>query len=533
MKLHLNSIKLKSPSINLGTIYVTSKCDDPFSLVVVLEKKNDGNDDDYDKYLNYVALEVGIHTAEFKIKIGGEKHTLLKETGDVGLDKGVTQTYWFSYDRDGKVIKYGKGHAMEETTLLMYDFKKSYDSKTTIFFDIHPSTKSSILLYSSATKIIENTVDKTTVGSIDFEPWIYVTGEPLIFTPSPSLKEFELTVQDLINPEHTHPNRLPSECKKIYDDIKNIQVLDPMLIAPIRNSIQTEGFILNKILKQKAYLRITLGENVGNSPGCPNVLEIWPAGAESPIHNHGRCSAVIKVLHGSIQCRIFNKITNPPAKNPTPIKDFTASKGDYTWMNEQWFQTHQLRNISDDYCATLQCYQYAPEDGTHYPMFNYKAGVEYSGFQPGSDLPFEKMKEMVLQEWANGLLAQENHSLQEEIADKLRKLKTMEDENKHLKNENIRLKVAEDENKHLKNENIRLKTAEDENMHLKNENIRLKIAEDENKHLKNENIRLQNAENENKHLKNENIILKIAELHVKAIRTVALWVGEGALRLRN
>ena len=42
----------------------------------------------------------------------------------------------------------------------------------------------------------ENTVDKTTEGSIDFEPSNYVTRAPLNFTPSPSLKKFSHTVQD-------------------------------------------------------------------------------------------------------------------------------------------------------------------------------------------------------------------------------------------------------------------------------------------------------------------------------------------------
>ena len=423
---------------HLGTICSTSKFYGPFSLVIIFERENDANDDDYDKYENYVVLEVGINAAEIKIKVGGEKHSLIKVTGDQGLDVGVTQTYWFSYDRDGKVFKYGKGHIMEETTLMFYDFNVSYDSKLRIFFDINPGAESTILLYSSRndSEMKEDNFDKTNIGSINFEPLIHVTSDPLNFSPSPFLKEFEPSVECLINPEHTHSNspHLPPECKQIYENIKNILVLDTLLVDQIRNSIQTEGYILNKFLKKKAYLRITFGDNQGNSPGCPNVLEIWPAGAESPIHNHGRCSAVIKVLHGNIQCRIFNKITNPPAKNPAPIKEFTASKGDYTWMNDRWFQTHQLRNISDDYCATLQCYQYAPEDGTHYPKFDFKSQEVLDGFHPGSDLSYQKMKENVMQEWTTSLLAPENLRLQEEITENCLKIQRLEPDITSLKN---------------------------------------------------------------------------------------------------
>ena len=45
-----------------------------------------------------------------------------------------------------------------------------------------------------------------------------------------------------------------------------------------RYSIATEGALLNNTLKKKAYLRITMGKGMGESPGIPYVLEIWPKG---------------------------------------------------------------------------------------------------------------------------------------------------------------------------------------------------------------------------------------------------------------
>ena len=42
----------------------------------------------------------------------------------LGLDANTITTYWLSYDRDNMVIKYGKGYAMEETTLLICDFSE-------------------------------------------------------------------------------------------------------------------------------------------------------------------------------------------------------------------------------------------------------------------------------------------------------------------------------------------------------------------------------------------------------------------------
>ena len=42
------------------------------------------------------------------------------ESDEAGYDKGLKVSYWFSYDRDRFVLKYGKGYIMEETTIMSY-----------------------------------------------------------------------------------------------------------------------------------------------------------------------------------------------------------------------------------------------------------------------------------------------------------------------------------------------------------------------------------------------------------------------------
>ena len=49
----------------------------------------------------------------------------------LGLDANTITTYWLSYDRDNMVIKYGKGYAMEETTLLICDFSEGVTTAET------------------------------------------------------------------------------------------------------------------------------------------------------------------------------------------------------------------------------------------------------------------------------------------------------------------------------------------------------------------------------------------------------------------
>lgn len=51
---------------------------------------------------------------------------------------------------------------------------------------------------------------------------------------------------------------------------------------------------------RQCYIRVSVGLPSGCSPGIPYVLEIWPPGHFSPIHNHGNAFGVVRMLHGSI-----------------------------------------------------------------------------------------------------------------------------------------------------------------------------------------------------------------------------------------
>ena len=51
---------------------------------------------------------------------------------------------------------------------------------------------------------------------------------------------------------------------------------------------------------RQCYIRVSVGLPCGTSPGIPYVMEIWPPGHFSPIHNHGNAFGVVRLLHGSI-----------------------------------------------------------------------------------------------------------------------------------------------------------------------------------------------------------------------------------------
>jgi hypothetical protein len=148
----------------------------------------------------------------------------------------------------------------------------------------------------------------------------------------------------------------------------------------------------------ETYLRITLGQNNGESPGIPYVMEIWPPQHYSPIHNHAGAEAVIRVLHGTIQVALF-----PFLGSDQPFQTTTFEKDDCTWISPTLNQTHQLYNPNHDTtCVTIQCYMYGNKDVSHYDYFDY---IDYTGkkqqYEPDSDMDFLKFKETMMEEWKN------------------------------------------------------------------------------------------------------------------------------------
>jgi hypothetical protein len=205
--------------------------------------------------------------------------------------------------------------------------------------------------------------------------------------------------------------------QKLYDCISGKKfVLNtpdfPDFAKAIEYSIATPGMWCHERLKAKAtefnkdtpnyketYLRITLGENNGESPGIPYVMEIWPVGHYSPVHNHGGSSAVIRVLHGAINVSLFPFLSGDDL---LPFAKADFKKGDVTWISPTLNQIHQLKNLdgNKDTCITIQCYMYESDNVAHYDYFDYlDTNGDEQKFDPDSDMEFIAFKNTVKKEW--------------------------------------------------------------------------------------------------------------------------------------
>ena len=180
--------------------------------------------------------------------------------------------------------------------------------------------------------------------------------EPLI-SKNPTM--IDIDSRNLVIPED-----LPEEGRRLFKRIENLgnSDIDKKLIDAINFSLYTKDCLLYERLKEKkfnskdpnmTYLRVPFGYDVGapGQPGQPIVLEIWPKGHYSPVHNHGDSVAVIKLLSGTLRSEWYNPLSDNYNEIPKVIKSAILHKNDLTWMTPCYYQTHKLISIDKDKAA--------------------------------------------------------------------------------------------------------------------------------------------------------------------------------------
>ena len=229
----------------------------------------------------------------------------------------------------------------------------------------------------------------------------------------------DLTMEDIALNRYMPKANLSLTSQKLYECISGKKfILDeedfPDFSKAIEYSIATPGLWCHDKLISKSrefnpnvpniketYLRITLGQNTGESPGIPYVMEIWPPGHYSPIHSHAGASAIIRVLHGTIHVKLFPFLCSKHDKvEPFGNADFT--KEDITWISPNLNETHQLVNQHNKTCVTIQCYMYEDNNARHYDYFDYLD--EYGNkkkYEPDSDMDYITFKNHMKMEWNN------------------------------------------------------------------------------------------------------------------------------------
>lgn len=330
--------------------------------------------------------------------VSAEGETELLNVGGVGLDASLDCPYWFSFDCHNRLVRYGKGEMRLGTMLASCQLP------------LPPADKKKHDPWAWMSKIQDVELSGALSGLVDLWKDPVTIELPMRIVPHDSI-----TMEEMAYGRVTVPASLTPTGQRLYDNVAGRGfVLDtpdfPDFSAAIKASIldKDNGWCA-QILKKKAdefgddnpdmtYLRITLGTNQGESPGIPFVMEIWPSGNYSPIHNHGGSDAVIRVLHGEITVSLFAFLA-PEETVPFAVKTFV--KEDVTWISPRLNQVHQLRNNNlEEPCITIQCYLYSEGNDEHHPYFDYLGDGKIEYFDPNSDADFLTFKREMQKEWA-------------------------------------------------------------------------------------------------------------------------------------
>ncbi|HEY1055974.1 MAG TPA: cysteine dioxygenase family protein [Emticicia sp.] len=315
--------------------------------------------------------------------------SILYEKNDSGLTTHSRAFYWASLDAQKQCLRFGVGESRLETETFLYQFPIGHSTK---------------LLLESLTNF-----------SYDDEQisLLRLLRDPILDDVPLMVKNTnELTMDMIANGTFLPKANLSTIAQKLYDNIAGnnftLNTSDfPDFVEAIEHSIATPGCWCYEKLKEKAgefgdkdpkkvYLRITLGQNGGESPGIPYVMEIWPAGCYSPIHNHAGANAVIRVLHGQINVKLF-----PYLGTDKPFGEAVFSEGDITWISPTLNQFHKLQNPNEagPTCITIQCYMYDENDLGHYDYFDYMSDDDkIQQYEPDSDLDFVEFKDKMQKE---------------------------------------------------------------------------------------------------------------------------------------
>jgi hypothetical protein len=287
---------------------------------------------------------------------------------------------WFSLDSQNQCLYAGIGEARMDTVVYMYQFEKTKENK----------------------KFLES------ISSVSRTPDKFIK-DP-ITKAIPLLVKNTCTMHEIAHNKYMPKSHLSPSSQKLYDSMYKTVLNTPDFkdfAKAIDHSIATPGCWCHEKIKEKAsefgnpniketYLRITLGQNNGESPGIPYVMEIWPVDHFSPIHNHAGASAIIHVLRGKINVNLYPYLG---AKEHFASADF--KKGDITWISPTLNQTHKLQNKGRKTCVTLQCYMYEEEDNRHYDYFDYEDSKgEIKHYEPDSDMDFVEFKKRMQKEWS-------------------------------------------------------------------------------------------------------------------------------------
>lgn len=130
----------------------------------------------------------------------------------------------------------------------------------------------------------------------------------------------------------------------------------------IRVSLNAPDGTLRQLLGMKAkrqgvkdarttYIRV---DCFGKSVQSPCLLEIWPGGHYSPIHEHAGSTGLVKGVFGRVDIMLYESLSARPKE--VALVSMTADR--CSWMSPEHFQAHKVfcPMAEHDFAATFHIY---------------------------------------------------------------------------------------------------------------------------------------------------------------------------------
>ena len=289
-------------------------------------------------------LKIELNESAVKINKLPNLEPLIDANNKSGLTTKKGAYYWLSIDSQNQKLQVGIGEARIENAIYQYSFPFTNEEDEAI-----RSASEGCKRLNSVTSVKElrkhnksfleglTMIDLCTTTISEIQSLIVSGGSsqnsivPLQLLRDPITNQIpllikntnDLTMKHIAKATYLPKSHLSSVAQQLYDCIsgKKFVLNDasfPDFSKAIEYSIATPGLWCYEKLKEKStefdkenpnvletYLRITLNQNNGESPGIPYVMEIWPPKHFSPVHNHSGANAIIRVLHGKINVKLF------------------------------------------------------------------------------------------------------------------------------------------------------------------------------------------------------------------------------------
>lgn len=355
---------------------------------------------------NFISIEITLSLDALEVAFIDQGKRTVLEKKETGLIENDNAFYWVCLDSNNLLLSFGIGEARPETAKYAYKFDKQHRDKLRTAVSVQYSK-----LLTAPLRLLRDPIFVKDPKKPDM---------PKPVVPMYVKNTDELTMDDIAANTAMPRANLSAVGQKLYDNIagKNFTLSTkdfPDFVEAVEHSIRTPGLCCYELLenkrnglsaehKNRVYLRITLGKNGGESPGIPYVMEIWPPGCYSSIHNHAGANAIIRVLHGEIYVELYPFLGADIAFGAARF-----GKDQVTWISPTLNQFHYLKNEHLDKpgqqaqtCITIQCYMYDESDTGHYSYFDYIGDDDtIHKFDPGSDMDFLAFKAAVKAEWGN------------------------------------------------------------------------------------------------------------------------------------